>query len=188
MDIVMAESLQRVGEQPSEFSVEDRNLRSVACESTVGSRRAAWRIIAGVEQKEKVKDLEQQTSHTREYVTKVEYEIQKIHEGIDENLTHSKVVECCHGCRPFGGSSSERLSSDSAAEQDLACDQEEHVKKCLEMLPEITELKDDCEKFYEQFGKCLPLEIQEAELLRFNTSEPGDERISFQLIMDTKFL
>ena len=58
MDIVMAESLQRVGEQPSECSVEDRNLRSVAYESAAGSRRAAWRIIAGVEQKEKFKDME----------------------------------------------------------------------------------------------------------------------------------
>ena len=63
----------------SEFSVEDRNLRSVAYESTAGSRRAAWRIIAGVEQKEKFKDMEQQTSHAKEYVAKVEYEIQKIH-------------------------------------------------------------------------------------------------------------
>ena len=36
-----------------------------------------------------------------------------------------------------------------------------HVKKCLEMLAEITELNDDCEKFYEQFGKCLSLGIHE---------------------------
>ena len=68
-----------------------------------------------------------------------------------------------------------------------------HVKKCLEMLAEITEWNDDCEKFYEQFGKCLSLGIHEAELLRFNTSKPGDEQISFkeyedQLAMNTKFL
>ena len=68
-----------------------------------------------------------------------------------------------------------------------------HVKKCLEMLAEITELNDDCEKFYEQFGKCLSLGIHEAEWLGFNTFEPGDEQISFkeyedQLAMDTKFL
>ena len=82
----MAKYVQRVGEQPSELSVEDRNVRSAAYESNAGSRRAAWRTIAGVEQKEKFKDMEQQTSHEREYVAKVEYEIQKIHEGIDENL------------------------------------------------------------------------------------------------------
>ena len=48
----MAESLQSVGEQPSELSVEDRNLLSVAYGSTAGCRRAAWRIITSVEQKE----------------------------------------------------------------------------------------------------------------------------------------
>ena len=69
--IEMAESLQRVGEQSSELSVEDRKLRSVAYESTAGSRRAAWRIIAGVEQKDKFKDMEQQASDARKYAAKV---------------------------------------------------------------------------------------------------------------------
>ena len=48
----MTESLQRVGEQPLELSVEKRNLLSVAHGSTDGCRRAAWRIITSVEQKE----------------------------------------------------------------------------------------------------------------------------------------
>ena len=56
------------------------------------------------------------------------------------------------------------------------------AKKCLEMLAEITELNDDHKKFYEQFVKCMKLEI--AELLRFNTSEPGDEQISFKEYVD----
>ena len=59
----MAESLQRVGERPSELSVEERNLLSVACGSIAGSRRAAWRIITSDEQKEKFKCKEQQASH-----------------------------------------------------------------------------------------------------------------------------
>ena len=48
----MTESLQRVGEQPLELSVEERNLLSVAYGSTAGCRRAAWRVITSVEQKE----------------------------------------------------------------------------------------------------------------------------------------
>ena len=48
----MTESLQRVGEQPLEHSVEERHLLSVAYGSTAGCRRAAWRIITSVEQKE----------------------------------------------------------------------------------------------------------------------------------------
>ena len=70
--IEMAESLQRVGEQLSELSVEERNLLSVAYGSTAGSRRVAWRIITGVEQKENFKGMEQQASHARKYVAKVE--------------------------------------------------------------------------------------------------------------------
>ena len=50
--IEMTESLQRVGEQSVELSVEERNLLSVAYGSTAGCRRAAWRIITSVEQKE----------------------------------------------------------------------------------------------------------------------------------------
>ena len=48
----MTESLQRVGEQPLELSVEERNLLSVAYGSTAGCRRAVWRVITSVEQKE----------------------------------------------------------------------------------------------------------------------------------------
>ena len=48
----MTESLQRVGEQPLELSVEERNLLSVAYGSTACCRRAAWHIITSVAQKE----------------------------------------------------------------------------------------------------------------------------------------
>ena len=91
--IEMTESLQRVGEQPLELSVEERILLSVAYGSTAGCRRATWRIITSVEQKEKFKGMEQQASHAREYVAKVEDEIQRIRDGIpalmDENLIPS---------------------------------------------------------------------------------------------------
>eukprot|EP00450_Noctiluca_scintillans_P040450 CAMPEP_0194480108 /NCGR_PEP_ID=MMETSP0253-20130528/3024_1 /TAXON_ID=2966 /ORGANISM="Noctiluca scintillans" /LENGTH=140 /DNA_ID=CAMNT_0039319441 /DNA_START=62 /DNA_END=480 /DNA_ORIENTATION=+ len=86
----MAEYMQRVGEQPAELSVEERNLLSVAYKNAVGSRRAAWRIITSVEQKEKTKGNEHQASYAREYVVKVEAELQKICGGIlalmDKNL------------------------------------------------------------------------------------------------------
>ena len=108
------------------------------------------------------------------------------------------MVECCQGCRGFGGSSEQDLNvyrETLLPNKILRVIKKNHVKKCLEMLAEITELSDDCEKFYEQFGKCLSLGIHEAELLRktFNTFKPGDEQISFkeyedQLAMDTKFL
>ena len=53
-------------------------------ESVVGcvQERAAWRVITSVEQKEKFKGEEQQVLHAREYVAKVEGELQKIRDGI----------------------------------------------------------------------------------------------------------
>ena len=78
----MAESLQRVGEQPPELSVEERNLLSVAYGSIAGNRRAVWRIVTSVEQKEKTKGNKQQALYEREYVSKVEDELRKICDGI----------------------------------------------------------------------------------------------------------
>ena len=77
----MAEYMQRV-EQSSEILVEEWNLLSLACKNAVGSRRAAWRVITSVEQKEKSKGEEQLASYAREYVAKVEGELQKIRDGI----------------------------------------------------------------------------------------------------------
>lgn len=48
-----SDALEAVGDDGSELSVEERNLLSVAYKNTVGSRRAAWRIISSVEQKDK---------------------------------------------------------------------------------------------------------------------------------------
>merc|ERR1712228_538898 len=80
----------KVGEVPQELSVEERNLLSVAYKNAVGSRRAAWRIVTSIEQKEKTKGNEEQAKHAKEYCAKVESELQKICDTIlallDENL------------------------------------------------------------------------------------------------------
>merc|ERR1719229_2108413 len=60
------------------------------------------------------------------------------------------------------------------------------VKKCMELMDELSEDKDSWKKFYEQFGKNLKLGIHEdstnrkklAGFLRFNTSASGDEMSS----------
>ena len=202
--IEMAEFLQKVGEQPSELSVEDRNLRSVAYGSTAGSRRAAWRIVAGVEQKEKFKDMEQQASHAREYIAKVGDEIQRIRDGIPAFMDENLIPKRLNFVKDVVDSEDIHLNVYCETLQQnkiLHSIKMNLAKKYLEMLAEITELNDDCKKFYEQFGKRLKLGIQKgfidgaeiAGLLRLNTPKPGDEQISFkeyedQLAMDTKFL
>ena len=78
----MAEYVQRVGEQLSELLVEGWNLLPLVYKVAIGSRRAAWRVITSLEQKEKFKGKEQLVSHAKEYVAKVEGELQKIRDGI----------------------------------------------------------------------------------------------------------
>merc|ERR1712217_673462 len=86
----MASHMESVGKSGEELSTEERNLLSVAYKNAVGSRRAAWRIITSVEQKEKTKGNEEQASYAKEYCGKVETELQKICDTIlgllDTNL------------------------------------------------------------------------------------------------------
>jgi len=86
----MADYMEAVGKSGVELSVEERNLLSVAYKNAVGSRRAAWRIITSVEQKEKTKGIELNAGFAKEYCGKVETELQKICDTIlallDEKL------------------------------------------------------------------------------------------------------
>ena len=73
----------------------------------------------------------------------------------------------------------------SAAEQDLACDQEDPCDQ-------VPRKEDDYKRFYEQFGKCFKLGVHEGstdrakivELLRFKASMSVDEQISLNEYMD----
>ena len=67
----MAEHMKNVGAADSELSVEERNLLSVAYKNTVGSRRAAWRIITSVMQKETTKGNTENAAYAKEYCKKV---------------------------------------------------------------------------------------------------------------------
>eukprot|EP00928_Gymnodinium_smaydae_P044621 TRINITY_DN2975_c0_g3_i1.p1 TRINITY_DN2975_c0_g3~~TRINITY_DN2975_c0_g3_i1.p1 ORF type:complete len:239 (+),score=88.06 TRINITY_DN2975_c0_g3_i1:58-774(+) len=74
----MATHMQNVGKSGEELSVEERNLLSVAYKNAVGSRRAAWRIITSVEQKESSKGNAEQAGFAKEYCGRVEAELEKI--------------------------------------------------------------------------------------------------------------
>ena len=48
----MLESMKSVATYDSELTVEERNLLSVAYKNVIGARRASWRIISSIEQKD----------------------------------------------------------------------------------------------------------------------------------------
>jgi len=48
----MVNFMKRVADLDIELTVEERNLLSVAYKNVIGARRASWRIISSIEQKE----------------------------------------------------------------------------------------------------------------------------------------
>merc|ERR1712187_798432 len=93
----MATHMEAVGKLPDELSVEERNLLSVAYMTAVGSRRAAWRIITSVEQKEKTKGNEEQAKWAKEYCAKVEKELQDICDTILGLLSNNLIGKASTG-------------------------------------------------------------------------------------------
>jgi 14-3-3 protein epsilon len=86
----MVSSMKNVAKMNIELTVEERNLLSVAYKNVVGSRRASWRIISSIEQKEESKANEAHVKLVKNYRTKVEEELTKICQDIldllDQNL------------------------------------------------------------------------------------------------------
>ncbi|KAI9682185.1 MAG: 14-3-3 protein [Caeruleum heppii] len=78
----MVENMKNVAGADQELSVEERNLLSVAYKNVIGARRASWRIVTSIEQKEESKGNESQVSLIKEYRQKIEAELAKICEDI----------------------------------------------------------------------------------------------------------
>ncbi|KAJ8980397.1 hypothetical protein NQ317_009391 [Molorchus minor] len=56
----MVEAMKKVAKLDMELTVEERNLLSVAYKNVIGARRASWRIISSIEQKEESKRYRRQ--------------------------------------------------------------------------------------------------------------------------------
>lgn len=74
-----------------ELSVEERNLLSVAYKNVIGARRASWRIISSIEQKEEGRGNETHVSAIKGYRSKIESELSSICDGILK-LLDSKLI------------------------------------------------------------------------------------------------
>lgn len=65
--VEMAEAMKQVASMDVELTVEERNLLSVAYKNVIGARRASWRIISNIEQKEGSKGGEDKLEMIRQY-------------------------------------------------------------------------------------------------------------------------
>ncbi|KTG40514.1 hypothetical protein cypCar_00002794 [Cyprinus carpio] len=74
----MVDSMKNVAGMDVELTVEERNLLSVAYKNVIGARRASWRIISSIEQKEENKGGEDKLKMIREYRQTVENELKSI--------------------------------------------------------------------------------------------------------------
>lgn len=63
----MVVSMKNVAGMNVELTVEERNLLSVAYKNVIGARRASWRIISSIEQREENKGGEEKLKMIREY-------------------------------------------------------------------------------------------------------------------------
>jgi 14-3-3 protein epsilon len=88
----MVEAMREVVRMGNELSVEERNLLSVAFKNVIGARRASWRIISSIEQKEEQKQGDK-LHLIRAFRQQIEAELKKICKDIlqllDDHLLES---------------------------------------------------------------------------------------------------
>jgi 14-3-3 protein epsilon len=82
----MVENMKIIASEDRDLTVEERNLLSVAYKNVIGARRASWRIVTSIEQKEESKGNSSQVGLIKEYRQKIEAELAKICDDILEVL------------------------------------------------------------------------------------------------------
>jgi len=92
----MVDNMKEVAASNEELTVEERNLLSVAYKNVIGARRASWRIVSSIEQKEESKGNDAQVTKIKAYRNKIEAELSDICEDIlqvlDKHLIPSSVA------------------------------------------------------------------------------------------------
>lgn len=74
----MVRAMKKVAIMDVELTVEERNLLSVAYKNVIGARRASWRIMSSIEQKEESKPSSDKVELIRKYKTQVENELMDV--------------------------------------------------------------------------------------------------------------
>lgn len=93
----MVENMKDVASEDRDLTVEERNLLSVAYKNVIGARRASWRIVTSIEQKEESKGNSSQVGLIKEYRIKIETELAKICDDILEVLDKHLIPSATSG-------------------------------------------------------------------------------------------
>jgi len=93
----MVTYMKEVAKLGGELSVDERNLLSVAYKNVVGTRRASWRIISSIEQKEESKGSDKHVSTIRDYRSKIETELEKVCQDVLDVLDQHLIPHAATG-------------------------------------------------------------------------------------------
>ncbi|KAH9429276.1 hypothetical protein MCOR27_002081 [Pyricularia oryzae] len=93
----MVTYMKEVAKLGGELTVDERNLLSVAYKNVVGTRRASWRIISSIEQKEESKGSDKHVSTIRDYRNKIEAELEKVCQDVLDVLDESLIPNAASG-------------------------------------------------------------------------------------------
>ncbi|KAI9902946.1 hypothetical protein N3K66_002298 [Trichothecium roseum] len=93
----MVSYMKEVAKIGGELTVDERNLLSVAYKNVVGTRRASWRIISSIEQKEESKGSDKHVSTIKEYRIKIETELEKVCQDVLDVLDESLIPNAASG-------------------------------------------------------------------------------------------
>ncbi|KAF4510529.1 hypothetical protein G6O67_002409 [Ophiocordyceps sinensis] len=93
----MVTFMKEVAKIGGELTVDERNLLSVAYKNVVGTRRASWRIISSIEQKEESKGSEKHVSTIKEYRNKIEAELEQVCQDVLNVLDDSLIPNAASG-------------------------------------------------------------------------------------------
>jgi 14-3-3 protein epsilon len=87
----MVTYMKEVANIGGELTVDERNLLSVAYKNVVGTRRASWRIISSIEQKEESKGSDDHIGTVRDYRQKIETELEKVCQDVLDVLDDALI-------------------------------------------------------------------------------------------------
>ncbi|OQE14533.1 hypothetical protein PENFLA_c037G01352 [Penicillium flavigenum] len=87
----MVTFMKEVANIGGELTVDERNLLSVAYKNVVGTRRASWRIISSIEQKEENKGSEEHVGIIRDYRQKIETELEQVCQDVLDVLDEALI-------------------------------------------------------------------------------------------------